>query len=362
MNTEIMPGKCVRCGAVLPAGAHFCGNCGAKVDERPAYVRPGVQLPPVPGSADIDNDCTELGERTHLNDRTLMMGGDFNATMPLGGDDRPQAGQGTIGPARQPGRAAGQRSQVSGNAPSGGNKKTIFWVVAGVILALGLGIGAWALFNKGHRHYDDDDDERTELADKVTPAEGYEYEAVAPAVEAVEATEAPAEEAAPSASDDFYVPSEQSNPDDDMLTWRKNFTRPDLTICDVHGRVRKMSLSEDGRVTELFEYDSDGNLVSSARSFKPWNVNRDDKGRIVSESVSGGTAYYNWSGGLLSGINYPGSGYTSLNYSGKGELVSDNNGNTYSNYVYDPYLNWVSRTRYSSSGTPYYQRRKILYY
>ena len=157
--------------------------------------------------------------------------------------------------------------------------------------------------------------------------------------------------------------------DPELVKLRKNKSTHDLTFCDLHGLVNDAYLYENSSQKAHYNFDGDGYLTGWSDTHSRDNMVFDEKNYPVGEQTSWGYITYKWNKGMLSEADDPVEGHKRYIYSSKGELrgiETSNNGisrtETYCDYVYDPYLNWVKRTRISPNGIRYTQTRKINYY
>ena len=168
---------------------------------------------------------------------------------------------------------------------------------------------------------------------------------------------------------DMNVQPAEEYIDPEVLKYRKNFSSYDLTLCDLHGRVSTAYLFEDGRQKAKYDFLSDGSLTSASTVHSNDNLRRDEKGRATSEYTPQGEIYYEWRNGNVAEVYSSHDGNKRYIYSAKGELQgieTTNDGvsrtERYVDYQYDPYLNWIRRTRISPNGIRYTQTRSINYF
>lgn len=340
---------CPSCGTSLSDDARFCPTCGRPVsDDSTRTVSDDTRL----------RDDTRLsGERPTLTNTPTETASTLN-----GATTR------TTTRTTKPGTTTTQRAESNHRKPrhtsEGSSNNTITWIL-GIIAAAAVGIGVAYFMSRGgsgESSYHAGQDTPDTLPKAETPAPG-ETEYETPGVATPQAT---ASESMINYGED-YVSASSLYGDD--LKNTTNFTRPDLTITDVHGHVKVMDVLEDGILLESWRYDSDGRIIASANSLKPSSVSRGDKGRILSGSYRGEHATYEWGNNLLSSIAVSGGPRYTRSYTSKGQLetvyISKNGGSSadrYSDYTYDDCKNWIYRVRTDENGIPHTQTRQIYYY
>lgn len=372
-NSQTAGGLCPKCGHEVPAGSKFCNHCGAAIA--------GANKPPVANQpVSTDNEATEfVGHAAPPPlptdkdmEHTEIMANDDSTQLVNNGKDIKDTGSDATqlmrdntdatefiqsrwqNKAKNP--VGASSNQLQSQKPQGKKRSSMPFIIGALALCLIVGAVVWFIGFKHGGHgsgYDDDDDdrERKEVVDSDSVAET-EYIVPASAQEAV------ADTVIESAEDwEFYEPTWQDDTYGDELTAIRNFTRPDLTLLDAHGHIIRMNFYVDDRFIDGWMFDRDGEIIDAFYSLKPNNTRRDERGRIITDNLYSNTLHFNWGpNGLVNNIN--GKSYY---YDSRGQLTSDSEGNTYVDYEYDHYLNWVRRTRIDSNGTPWYERRKIMY-
>ncbi len=328
---------CAKCGAENAPNARFCTTCGNPFQAAsPAVTVDGDETQIVAG-----RDDTRLVNNTNVAGHAVGIPNEPNR-QPIPPKAKPVTPQ-----QRQPQPVAGQTG--------GGGAKTALIIILAIIAVGGIAAATYFALQDKRSHYDSDDEDTDRVEAEASKAE-------TPATEAVV-------EAAPETSAAPEVAPAETEYSQEYIKWCKNFSSHDLTLCDLHGHVSYARLYEDGGLLESYDFNGDGSFSSVSSTHNSGAVSRDSNGRVVSEVLSGNNyVSYGWSRGLISDVYHPYDGHKHYNYDSKGQLssVTTTDGgvtttDTYGDYVYDPFLNWTSRTRYSNSGTPYYQRREIVY-
>lgn len=350
---------CPNCGTPLQPENKFCPGCGSKTALNTVPVSDQTQLI-TPSQQNDDTRIASANDSTRMastNDATRLASTP-HVQQPFIGNRPPQPDQPVDSRLDQP------RSQ----------SKSLMWILIAVgAIAIGGGIAFLLVNNKSshERYYSgsttDADDFEAAVAEEV-PAPEYEAPAEeAPVAEPVtEAVSAPNNSLL--SSYDTYARAYNLSGSD--LTYTKNFTRPDLTINDLHGRVLVVDIFFDNEFSQSVRFNSNGEITSAVHSFKPAYTIRDSKGRIIHSTYNDAPADYHWNNGLLSSAVLDNGCHFDYSYDSKGQLSSithwcdgQHQGTfRYYDYTYDDCLNWTSRRYEHTSGTSGVQRRDIYYY
>jgi len=322
--------KCPRCGQPHDINSNYCLNCGYNIASEQSATNAATD-----DSTQMvnDSDSTQMVDGTQVFDETLPVGqndadsptlhiSNYNDTVNTAADNVPASAYGHSFYPAEP-------------------KRRSVWVWLApllVILAIGAGVGAYFLFNKGSvtlSHAADEDD-ATELAieiENVTePGEG---------TEVIEVTSP-----------------------DDMET-------PDLSFMELKGHVK--SVTANGFTTE---FDALGNMQLSAEN----RCERDGMGRIVKliyndmwtrEFIYQGNSLHPYKSYVVEDASpicvatYNGRQLVRETYT----MIDDSEMTLiYSDYEYDSHGNWISRKITRKANDNYsedyeqIQTRSIVYY
>ncbi len=334
---------CPQCGASLRDGARFCTSCGHKLDTPITPNQAAQILDKSSQEKDIDETRMQTNDskskvavqRTHTDDL---------ANKTLAPPPTPPLPLKSISP-----KDSKNKTQSNNSKP--GNKKFWLWVILACVFVGVCGAGIYYyLSERGSSYYyddwDDDDDSKND-----------KYARDSDATDKIDVEEVDAAVAIDSITEEYLSPEE--------IKYIKNFSSKDLTLCDMHGRVSFARLYEDGNEKEFYDFSINGDFTYSSNTHNPNNISRDDKGRVIRD----GNVRYQWKNGLVSEEYRPGDVSKRYIYSSTGELrgIEYNDGYTsrtesYTNYEYDQFLNWVRRTRISPNGAHYTQTRSISYF
>lgn len=325
--------KCPHCGADVRPGGNFCSSCGQKIGHGKVAVTPNdavrmsANAPQSADSKDFTKILPEMEAAQSLasRDTTRILPG---AEMPTELNPEPR---------RKPSRAW-------------------LWIVVALLIAALCGVAVYFFKDRTYSSYDDDDsDSRSGRREQADSAKTDVVEEVA--------------EVQASATQHTAAQQNAEYESPETIKYRKNFTSKDMSLCDLHGRVSYARLYEDGRQKEHYDFSAEGNLTTASGTHNSNSVLRDEAGYVISESSPDGSIYYVWNHGLLASSSHPTQGQKRYIYSDKGELrgIEYSDGYTtrtesYTEYAYDPYLNWIRRTRVTPDGIRYTQTRAITYF
>lgn len=314
--------KCPKCGAENSATSKFCTNCGSVLPETVAQ----------------DNDTVALDDETQIQKEP----------------ERKAPPAAPVSPAVDSQPTPSAPTPAHKKANKGGGGKVVVLIVLSILLAAAAGAGVY-FWQKSKKHgsYSDSSSSKKEKVDEDSLALKEE-------LNLAEVQDFPEYEE--------EIIEEEESPE--LIKYRKNFSSPDLTFCDAHGRISQMIVYEDGTGIGVYDFDTEGRLTNASSDYSSDNVTRDEKGRITQQLIPGvGFASYTWQRGIVTDVYHPEKGHSRNIYSDRGELrgvevINQGNSHTdrFTDYEYDPYLNWIRRTRIAPDGTTYMQARRIVYY
>lgn len=357
---------CPKCGATNGMLNKFCTSCGYKLDvpakntDDTVAVEPettpvgnSYTPPPIPASA-------PAGNTPHISQPVEPQTAPVHKTPVADAAKKAEAHRAFEAKKSEMKTA----KPTPENAPRKGSRtgRSIIMILLAVI-AFGCGAAAVYLYldkhNSSYTSSDSDENDKKDDADSTKT----DYVAANK-----EAAPAPAGQDYGAPADMNVQPADEYI-DPEVLRYRKNFSSYDLTLCDLHGRVSTAYLFEDGRQKAKYDFLTDGSLTSASTVHSNDNLRRDEKGRATSEYTPQGEIYYEWRNGNVAEVYSSHDGNKRYIYSAKGELQgieTTNDGvsrtERYVDYQYDPYLNWIRRTRISPNGIRYTQTRTINYF
>ncbi len=281
--------SCKKCGASLQDGVRFCPSCGTPTQ----------------------NDETQIIQAAH-DDTAIVT--DSTQIIDRDGDVEEHSDE------------AEQSMQIAAN--TGGNKRVIIGIVAGVIVAAAI-ICFFVLRNQHQQDQTQPNNSVTPVPDAITKSDGEEVD---------------------------------------------NYVTPDLTLLDVHGPVETLTTPDN----QTIKFDAVGNAVN-IDDFCP-GAKRNSQGYITSYSVGNRVVTYFFDGSKYTGVKDESTEFR-FTHNADGtqravRITSPNNPGvvgtvSYDEYVFDtPYHNWTSRRAISLITSEYfdepmrdttYEYRTILY-